>query len=381
MRILHLYRPRVPQLRAQAIQVLHTAAALARRGHSVTVIADRHADSRLSPPEALAPYGLEPAPGLNLCIAAHHHPGLAGLHFRRQVLRWLGARRARPEEAAHSVLYVRAEAAAFPWPLLARRCGVPVVLEAHEVESAQALERGRGAAARGAWRREVAMYGIARGVVTNCGGTLDVLESVHGSRLPRPRRVIHNATDPSRQVPLHHGEPCGRKRRNAAYVGSLRLYKHVHLLAEAARLLPPRIRLHAIGGHRGEPGWRRLAARDPGPVLHEAVPYAEVPRHLASMDALVLLMGSDLYGRRLASPLKLWDYLATGRPVVAPDVPSVREICGDAFHPFRPGDAAGLARAVERAVDAGLGSARLRTWDQRAEEVERFLYSLGEDCP
>ncbi len=39
MRIVHLYRPQVPDLRAQAIQVMHSCHALVRRGHTVKLFA------------------------------------------------------------------------------------------------------------------------------------------------------------------------------------------------------------------------------------------------------------------------------------------------------------------------------------------------------
>ena len=45
MRLLHLYRPRLPGLRAQAIQVVHTCRALSEQGFSVTLLADS-SDSR-----------------------------------------------------------------------------------------------------------------------------------------------------------------------------------------------------------------------------------------------------------------------------------------------------------------------------------------------
>jgi glycosyltransferase involved in cell wall biosynthesis len=100
-----------------------------------------------------------------------------------------------------------------------------------------------------------------------------------------------------------------------------------------------------------------------------------VPEQLAGMDVLVLSLSDDLYGRQLASPLKLWDYLATGLPVVAPDLPSVRVITDSAVL-YRPGDASSLARAIERAAGSGPQAPRLRSWDDRAAELEALLQEL-----
>ena len=68
MRILHLYRPRLPSTRAQAIQVLRTCHALAERGHAVTVLADRGQE----PDHLWLQMGLEPLPTLDVQIPFRH---------------------------------------------------------------------------------------------------------------------------------------------------------------------------------------------------------------------------------------------------------------------------------------------------------------------
>lgn len=73
-----------------------------------------------------------------------------------------------------------------------------------------------------------------------------------------------------------------------------------------------------------------------------------------------------------ASPLKLFEYLALGRAIVAPDKPNIREILTDDGNAvlFPAGDAAAMARAIERlCLDAGtrqrLGAAARATIEQR----------------
>ena len=81
-------------------------------------------------------------------------------------------------------------------------------------------------------------------------------------------------------------------------------------------------------------------------------------------------------GRHLASPLKLWDYLATAAPIVAPDLPSVAEIARIAsapLHLYRAGDPRSLAEAVERARQAPPREPFVRTWDERAAALEAVL--------
>ncbi|MFN7145843.1 MAG: glycosyltransferase, partial [Myxococcota bacterium] len=191
MRILHLYRPRVPATRAQSVQVVHTCHALARRGHTVTLLADRapRADARAAglpdgadpgdATAALAAYGLDHPPGLDLAIAPTVWPPGAGAWFRWRLARWDG-----------DVVYARAKRYVARVPTR-----VPVVVEAHEVDSALAEERGVDAEPDR--RLEADVFARAVGVVTNCEGTLALLRERHA--LPRAT-VIHNATRPDRAV-------------------------------------------------------------------------------------------------------------------------------------------------------------------------------------
>ena len=364
MRIVHLYRPRVPELRAQAIQVLHTCHALARRGHGVSLFAMVGGADLRSVPAALAPYGLEPHPKLDLRLLPWQHPGLAGLDFRLRVLALLGLERAGP-----TVVYARTKRHAVEAARFKRALGYRLVFESHEAESAQAREQGEPYLALAALERRVLQGCDA--LVTNCEGTLRALEAEHGSALPATCRVIHNGTDPSRRR-----EPVSHRGVVAGYLGSLRAYKNIHTLLEAAELLPPEFRVRVIGGTEGQGELERARGlAGPRSSVSAAVPYAMVPEQLASMDVLVLSLSDDLYGRQLASPLKLWDYLANGLPVVAPDLPSVRVIT-DEVVTYRPGDAPSLARAIERAAGLGPRTPRLRSWDDRAAEVESLMQEL-----
>ncbi|MBN1334849.1 MAG: glycosyltransferase family 4 protein [Deltaproteobacteria bacterium] len=366
MHLIHLHRPSLPRMRAQSLQVLHTCHALARRGHAVTCFAERGPGFTGGVAEALAPYGLSPHPCFDLEILGLRHPGLAGLAFRAGVARRLGARR----EPRPPVLFVRSWRHADQVRILRRFTRFHLVFEAHEVDSAQARERG--APFEAAARREARVLTALHGLVANCEGTLAVLEEIHGDRLPGARCVVHNGTDPSRAC-----DPIPHPGVVAGYVGSPRAFKDVRCLLAAAEHLPEGFRVRLVGGDPQDGDFDALAAAaSPRVEVRPGVACADVPGVLAGLDVLVLSLGDDLYARRLASPLKLWDYLATGLPVVAPDHPSVAAICPDGFHPYRPGDAASLARAIQAAAARGRGARRLRTWDDRAVELEAFLEAL-----
>ena len=355
MRVLHLYRPRLPGLRAQAIQVVHTCHALARLGHEVTLLADR-GEAGGAAGGVLQALDLVPVAGLEIRIAPLRHSGLAGLWFRRELARWW--------RGPSGVVLARDKR---------RLCAAVgrhgrkhrVVLETHELDSALAREAARPVSA--VVRLEQQVLELADALIANCGGTLRAWETHHGPALPEARKVIHNAASPSRRRDLvPKPDPVVRA------VGSLRAYKGPDLLVSAAADFP--LPLELIGGSEAE----RLAL---GPLpanvrVLGALPYPDVPGVLARSQVLVLPLLDNFFGRHLSSPLKLWDYLATAAPVVAPDLPTVREIAAIAqttFHLHRPGDVADLARAVSEAAVSAARVPFVRTWDQRAREVEAMF--------
>lgn len=346
MRVLVLYRPRVPTLRAQAIQVVHAAHALAARGHAVTLLADRASTGDAE--AALAAYGLDRPPRLDLRIAPTAWPPGAGAWFRAQVWAW---GRSPGVVLARAKRYVRRVPA-----------GIPVVIEAHEVDSALAAERGEDPAPTLALER--AVYARAAAVIANCEGTLARL----GATVPLPplRRVIHNATRADRVVP-RRPSPAP----TVGYTGSPRAYKGLATVYRSLSAWPSGVALHLVGEPPAEPP-------PPGVVVRGPVAYGDLPAVLAGFHVLLLPLDDGLFGRELTSPLKLWDYLATGIPIVAADLPTVRAIAGDRPHYYQPGDPASLAAAVARALAAGTSPPLLRTWADRAAEVEAVLAEVGE---
>ncbi|HLW37063.1 MAG TPA: glycosyltransferase, partial [Candidatus Eremiobacteraceae bacterium] len=90
--------------------------------------------------------------------------------------------------------------------------------------------------------------------------------------------------------------------------------------------------------------------------------------------------------------LPVLEAMAAGTPVVASDIPSVREAAGDAAEFVKPGDAAAFSQALQRVLTdsslaAGLrarGTARAATksWDLTAEQtlhsIRRAVEESGE---
>jgi len=135
----------------------------------------------------------------------------------------------------------------------------------------------------------------------------------------------------------------------------------------------PRLDLVVVGDGPARPALERQAA---ALGIADRVrftglsPHADVPGMVAGFD-IALQPRAVAY----ASPLKLFDYMAAGRAIVAPDQPNIREILtdGETALLFDPARADGVWTAVLRlAGDAGL---RGRLGGAARAEIERRRYT------
>ena len=110
-----------------------------------------------------------------------------------------------------------------------------------------------------------------------------------------------------------------------------------------------------------------------------------VPTYIAASDVCVAPFTAERNLWSGVSPLKVYEYLACGRPIVVSAVPGTTQLiqeygCGIAVP---PGDAHALAQAIERTLaepsfrDAALrASAAIRdrcSWDRTAAAVSEVL--------
>jgi glycosyltransferase involved in cell wall biosynthesis len=108
---------------------------------------------------------------------------------------------------------------------------------------------------------------------------------------------------------------------------------------------------------------------------------------LADAAVALLPLPDEPVARYFTSPLKLFDYMAAGVPIVASDLPSLREVLRDGENALLvpPEDPAAVAKAIDRILgDPALArrlAARARedasayTWDERAAQLLEFLGS------
>lgn len=165
------------------------------------------------------------------------------------------------------------------------------------------------------------------------------------------------------------------------FVGSLQVWHGVEvILAAFARVLEevPSAHLHIVGAGRLD-DWlaKEIAASPHTGRLHRhgALPKAEIPAFLAGMD--VLLAPYPDLPRFYFSPLKLFEYLGSGRAIVASRVGQIADVLTDGRDGrlLPPGDAAALAACcIDLAVDA---EARASLGQQARQTAGRHTWSAN----
>lgn len=133
----------------------------------------------------------------------------------------------------------------------------------------------------------------------------------------------------------------------ALYSGHLYDYKGVPTVLAAAAL-DPSVNFHFLGGSSEDViRVARSAAHLLNVCVHGSVPHREVPRWLLWADVLLLPPTAHHPSAAWTSPVKLGEYLASERPIVASRVPGlVRWVSEPAVRFFAPDDPRDMLLAI-----------------------------------
>lgn len=164
------------------------------------------------------------------------------------------------------------------------------------------------------------------------------------------------------------------------YAGSLQIGKGTELLPELAGRFGDSVRVAVLGGDHAPAG-------SPSNIVYLGrQPPTEVAGYLQVADLLILPTLPTLYYARYSSPLKLFEYMASGTPIVASRLGAITEVLtNENAWLFAPGDineCAGIiaqalsnpARASQKAAQAKKDVAQY-AWENRAGRIISFLES------
>jgi glycosyltransferase involved in cell wall biosynthesis len=410
MTVLYLADIRLPLERANGIQTMETCHALARRGHDVRLLVRPDTTSPARDPFAF--YDLAPLDNFTIARVGVRGPAtFRRVHYLTGAI--AEALRARPRGDGGrwraDVIFTRDLGVAsmiLRWPRSRRP---PLVYESHGYapvvtgllpEMLSNAPRASRAKGRRLTARERRVWEHAEGYVTITRALAEELERRMAPRaagvdvIPDGARVDASRRFEWNGPPLPAGgERAGVRGHSgpvAAYAGHLYPWKGVETLLGALAAAPG-LRGRVIGGHPSEPDLGRLRQFAANLGLAERVEFTgmkapgEVAALLREADLLVLPNRATSVSASYTSPLKLFEYLAAGRPIVASDLPALREILRDRENAWLvpPDDPAALAAALEaisrdkalaiRLAKAAFESAGAYSWDRRAERLEETL--------
>jgi glycosyltransferase involved in cell wall biosynthesis len=380
-----LYHHRLGSRDGQAVHMEELIAALRRAGHEVLVV---------GPPlnEAQSFGGINPWVNRLRALLPKPLYELAELGYALAIYRRLARqiRAYRPD-----VIYERYNLYQPAGIWASRRYRLPLLLEVNAPLAQERREHGGLAFPRLAQRLEAYTWRKASGVLPV---TRVLAGHVERSGVPGTRiEVIPNGIDPARfdHVPdtIEAKRSFGLEEKLVlGFVGFVREWHGIDRVLDwmAAPASTPAAHLLVVGDGPGRPALeaqaRTLAIQDrvtfTGVMERERVPEAVAAFDIALQPAVV----------PYASPLKLFEYLALGRAVVAPSQANLREVLEHEVNAelFDPAEPRALELALDRlAADEGLRS-RLgagaretvtrmgMTWDANASRVARRFAALLE---
>jgi glycosyltransferase involved in cell wall biosynthesis len=372
MRLAYLDPHAVPDDSPEALQILYTADALGEIGVDVTLVTPR-------PRRALA---AESILGRPLCsrVELHYLPDPRKRWWfplaSNKPFYFMAARALRDHEA-DVVLVRNLKMAEY---LLQHVPQVPLLFETHEVFAQTYREEHPNPTAREQRKldalieREGFVYRHSAGLIALTPLLLEDIRRVYSVS-------IHAIVAPD-GVDLEQAQHVPAATPNPVpvllYLGSLHPWKGVDVLVRAMVHVKNKAVLHIAGGNARRIEELRGLAHQLG-VEHRVVFLGPIPpgrrfELIARADICLLPLTQTSIASRYTSPLKLFEYMAAGRAIVASRLPSLASVLenGQTSLLVDPNDPRGFATAIDSLLnDAEL---RIRLGAHAAESAVRFSW-------
>jgi glycosyltransferase involved in cell wall biosynthesis len=282
------------------------------------------------------------------------------------------------------------EEAAFIGPWIARRWRIAHLYDMHSSLPQQFSNFGRYQ-----WAPVISLFRrLERHAVLGSDAIITVYpalgEHVRSLGYEGPMAVIENTLDlPHDPVSPEDVRRCREALGLAGapvvlYTGTLEPYQGLDLLVEAAARLAPRrpeVRFLSVGGTTEQIDSLMGKARRLGVaemfVFVPAVPPEEVFTYLELADALITCRT-----RGTNTPLKIYQYLRSGKPVIATAIQSHLQVLDSEVAELVPPTPDGIAGGVERLLDNGTRAQdmarRARRLAEEAYNEDQYMQSLSD---
>lgn len=170
------------------------------------------------------------------------------------------------------------------------------------------------------------------------------------------------------------------------YTGHLYEWKGVDTLAEVADSLPEGSIIVFVGGtDKDVLFFRQKYGENPNIIILGQKSHDDIPYYLKAADILVIPNSAKQDISRLyTSPMKLFEYMASGVPIVASNIPSLNEILNQSsVYFFKPDDQKNLTEVItnvlynySEAIKKGLLAQKVvqkYSWQLRAQNISDFM--------
>jgi glycosyltransferase involved in cell wall biosynthesis len=347
-------------------------------------------------------------------VARGPDPALAGVRYRSgapsgagRAARVLGVNRAaiaalRRAPRGERAFYVRKDWGSLPALVAARLLRCPATVEVNDMPYGRGYERRPGLRPLAADRVKRLAAGLTWALATR----IITITAALGDQIKRDWRVdpgkitvIPVGVDAERFTPVDRAAGAAAvgldpARRRLLFVGALVGWVDFEtLVAGVARAIESRPDCDLVIVGDG-PERERLAALVRAHGIAERTlltgfesDRARLASYIGAADVCLLCHRIELLGRTGASPAKLGEYLAAGRPVVAVRLPGVEEMladCGGIL--VDPGDADAYAAAIGGLLDDPAAAAAIGaraatvvreryTWEVVARRTEPLLWT------
>lgn len=374
MRMTYIANARMPTEKAHGIQLAKMCEAFCEQGVSLTLLAPRRGSAHISLQEF---YGLRvPVPLKKLPAPDTYGAGRAGFLFGSFIFMasyFFYCLFQKTKGACNAIYTVDIDQFSF---LLIPLLGIPYFVELHDAKPWSArdawfLRNARGIVAINSIVKKdiVAVFGIPEKNIVVCPNGIDMAH--FGKDVSKK--------DARESLGLPHDAQI------ALYAGKFYFWKGLAVLIHAAQKLGDGA-VYIVGGDAEE--LKKITGVDKLPdslICFGHRRYREIPMWLRAADVLIVLgtKGNE-YSRLHTSPMKLFEYLPSRRPIVASRTPAIEDIVseGEVFF-YEPDSAESLARAIERAYSApeevlrktesAFQKAQKFTWERRAKKILSFI--------
>ena len=379
MKIFYIANARIPTEKAHGLTIVKSCEALAHQGAEVTLVLPR----RKTPfGNIFDTYHTEPiftvhyVPVLDLVARSSSRLAfwLTSLQFFLQVF-WLFLWMKKEQV----VVYTRD-----PLALLLSWCGVPTVLECHHVFAKQRFYFWLARHARGVVTISHALKDkfIAAGFSENALAVFPSGVDLSVFSITTPQ------VEARRELSLPPEGPIITYTGNFTTMGE---DKGISDILKALVELPDVCFVAAGGSHRDRARYHaqaealRVASRV---VLVGHGPQKNLALYQRAADVLLMPFPDTPHYRSNMSPVKMFEYMASGRPVVASDLPTIREVLNQTKALIvPPDDPHALAEALqglladparaEALAERARRDVAAYAWDARSKGVLAFVVRVG----